>query len=452
MATEADEREANFDGLVGPTHSYAGLSYGNVASQTNVGREASPRRAVLQGLGKMRALHRLGLVQGVLPPHERPFLPALRRLGFSGSDRDVIEKVARTDPALLAIASSASAMWTANAATVVPSRDADDGRAHLVVANLENRAHRAFEAPQTARTLRAIFADSARFVVHDALPGGQGFGDEGAANHTRLVGDRGAAHFFVHGRRALGSAVAPARYPARQTLEASCAVARLGRLDPARVVHAQQHPDVIDLGVFHNDVISVGHGALLLAHERAFLDRQATLAALRAVMPELVVAEVSEAELPVADAVSTYLFNSQIVTLPDARRVLVAPEETHSNERARRVVERLVSDGVLAAVHWFDLRESMQNGGGPACLRLRVALDGRERDAVTPGCLVDEASLDRLEGWATKHYRDRLRAEDLADPALLDESRAALDALTQLLGIGSVYPFQLSSQLGRDAL
>lgn len=448
MTSGAGEREANFDGLVGPTHSYAGLSYGNVASQKNSGRDASPRRAALQGLAKMRALHRLGLVQGVLPPHERPFLPALRRLGFSGSDRQVLEKVTRTDPTLLAIASSASAMWTANAATVIPSRDADDGRTHLVVANLENRAHRALEAPQTARTLRAIFADEARFVVHEALPGGQGFGDEGAANHTRLVGAGGAAHLFVHGREALGSAPAPARFPARQTLEASRAVARLGRLDPARVVHAQQHPDVIDLGVFHNDVICVGHGKLLMAHERAFVDRRGTLSALRALVPDIEVFEVSEAELSVSGAVTSYLFNSQVVTLPEGRRALVAPEETRSDARASAVVARALAEGAIDVVHWFDLRESMQNGGGPACLRLRVALDAEARAAVAPGCIVDDAQLDRLEAWATQHYRDRLRPEDLADPALLDESRAALDALTQLLGLGAIYPFQL----GSDAL
>lgn len=448
MTTGSDEREVNFDGLVGPTHSYAGLSYGNVASQKNAGREASPLRAVLQGLAKMRALVALGLVQGVLPPHERPFVPALRRLGYAGADHEILAKVAASDPTMLAVASSASAMWTANAATVVPSADADDGRTHLIVANLENRAHRALEAPQTARTLRATFPSAAHFAVHDALPGGQSFGDEGAANHTRLTGASGAAHFFVHGREALGGGEAPRRFPARQSLEASRAVARLGRLDPARVVHAQQHPDVIDLGVFHNDVIAVGHGSLLLAHERAFLDRAGTLASLRSLLPDLQVAEVSESELPVAEAVTTYLFNSQVVTLPSGARVLVAPEETRQSVRAHAVVERLIAEGALAAVHWFDLRESMQNGGGPACLRLRVALDARERAAVTPGCLVDAAKIDALEAWAKRHYRDRLRASDLADPKLLDESRAALDALTRLLGLGSIYPFQL----GTDAL
>jgi succinylarginine dihydrolase len=290
--------------------------------------------------------------------------------------------------------------------------------------------------------LRAIFRDEARFAVHDALPGGQGFGDEGAANHTRLVGSRGAAHLFVHGREALGSATAPRRYPARQTLEASRAVARLGALDPSRVVHAQQHPEVIDAGVFHHDVIGVGHANVMLVHERAFLDRDGTLAALRTRLPDLVVAEVRESELSVGEAVSTYLFNSQIVTLPSGARAMIAPEEAHANDRARAVIERLVADGTLSAVHYFDLRESMQNGGGPACLRLRVALDAPERASLRTG-LLDAAMIDRLEAWAKQHYRDRLRAEDLGDPALLDESRAALDALTQLLGLGSIYPFQI---------
>jgi succinylarginine dihydrolase len=437
------EREANFDGLVGPTHSYAGLSHGNVASKKNVGRTSSPRGAALQGLAKMRALHRLGLVQGVIPPHERPFVPALRRLGFHGSDHEVIHRAAKSDEALLAIASSASAMWTANAATVGPSADTSDGRVHFVVANLENRAHRAFEAPQTARTLRAIFRDARRFSVHDALPGGQGFGDEGAANHTRLVGRDGrATHFFVHGRRALGTAPIPSRFPARQTLEASEAVARLLHLDAARVVHAQQSPDAIDAGVFHNDVIAVGHGTLLFAHEHAFLERERVLAALRAGVEGFELFEVKGDELAVEEAVSTYLFNSQILTLPQGKRVLVAPEETRASPRAHAVVERAIAEGALAAVHYFDLRESMQNGGGPACLRLRVALREADLAGVAPGCVLDEPKIDALEAWVRAHYRDALAPEDLADPKLLDESRTALDALTQLLGLGSIYPFQ----------
>ncbi len=453
LSAQMSEREANFDGLVGPTHSYAGLSHGNVASTKNLGRVSSPKRAALEGLGKMRALFDLGLLQGILPPHERPFVPALRRLGLGGTDAEVLERAAKVDPILLALASSASPMWTANAATVAPSADARDGRVHFVVANLENRPHRAFEAPQTARTLRAVFPDAAHFAVHDALAFGQAFGDEGAANHTRLVGNDGrATHFFVHGRSAMGGGAQPKRFPARQTREASEAVARLLTLDPGRTVHAQQSPDVIDLGVFHNDVISVGHGSLLLAHEGAFLDRAGTRAALKAQVDGLEISEVSQESLRVEDAVTTYLFNSQLVTLPTGRRCLVAPEETRASDPARRAVDELIARDVIQEARYFDLRESMQNGGGPACLRLRVALTDAEQKRVAPGCLLDASKITALEAWVSKHYRDALRAEDLADPQLLDESRRALDELTQMLALGSIYPFQRTTGGDGEAL
>jgi succinylarginine dihydrolase len=438
-------REANFDGLVGPTHGYAGLSYGNVASTASTGAASSPRAAVLQGLAKMKALADLGLAQGVLPPHERPDVRALRRLGFSGNtDADVIARAAREDPTLLALVCSASAMWTANAATVAPSADVPDRRVHFTPANLSDRPHRSIEPEQTGRALRAVFPDPSRFVVHDHLAMGQAFADEGAANHTRLCtspGDPGL-HVFVYGRRALGEGTAPRRFPARQTLEASQAVARLHGLAPERTLFVQQSPDVIDEGVFHNDVISVGHERLLFFHERAFADR-GTLPAIRERFPPLEAVEVRDAEVSVADAVKSYLFNSQILTPRAGARILVAPEECRETPSTSRLLDRLLERGVFTEVRVFDLRQSMRNGGGPACLRLRVVLEPHELAAVRSTCLVDASSHARLVAWAEKRYRDRLVPGDLADPQLLVESRTALDELTQILGVGSIYPFQL---------
>ena len=97
--------EANFDGLVGPTHNYAGLSWGNVASRSNVHAQSNPREAALQGLAKMKRLADRGYVQGILPPHERPHLPTLRRLGFSGPDAAVLATVTGQAPELLAAVS-----------------------------------------------------------------------------------------------------------------------------------------------------------------------------------------------------------------------------------------------------------------------------------------------------------------------------------------------------------
>lgn len=439
----AKAREANFDGLVGPTHNYAGLSYGNIASSTHLGSVSSPRRAALEGLAKMKALAELGLVQGVLPPQERPDVRALRRLGFSGTDAQVIERAAKEDRTLLAIASSASAMWTANAATVAPSADTPDGHVHFTPANLIDRSHRSIEAEQTKRTLRAVFRDPKYFVVHEPLAMGQAFGDEGAANHTRLWDGERALHVFVYGRRGMGANQdGPQKFPARQTLEASQAVARLHGLPEESVLFVQQSPDVIDSGVFHNDVIAVGHERLFFFHEHAFRDRDGALGAMRARIPDLEAVMVSASEMSVDEAVKSYLFNSQIVTPPRGGRFLIAPEECRAIPNVARVLDRLVDDGIFST-KFYDLRQSMRNGGGPACLRLRVVLEEEEIAALEPSVWITEASYETWVAWVEKHYRDRLSAEDLADPKLLDESRTALDELTRILRLGSIYPFQM---------
>jgi succinylarginine dihydrolase len=442
-------REANFDGLVGPTHNYAGLSFGNVASQTNEKSIANPLAAAKQGLRKMKQLADLGFLQGVLPPQERPSLRLLRELGFSGSDASVIERAAKDAPELLAAASSASAMWTANAATVSPSADTHDGRVHFTPANLTSKLHRAIEHEATRRTLSAIFADPARFAVHEALPGTPALGDEGAANHTRLCsqyGERGV-EFFVYGRSEYRRGPEPVRYPARQTFEASRAVAQRHGLSEAGTVYAQQSPEVIDAGVFHNDVIAVGNRQTLFCHERAFVDQGAVYDQLRTQLSEfgasLNVIEVPDARVSVADAVSSYLFNSQLLAGADDRDILVVPQECRENPRVSAYLDDLMSgSGPIGEVLVFDLRESMKNGGGPACLRLRVVVNEAERQAVTPGVWMGDALFARLDAWIGKHYRDRLAPSDLADPKLLDESRTALDELTQILGLGSLYDFQ----------
>ncbi|HEY3596941.1 MAG TPA: N-succinylarginine dihydrolase [Paraburkholderia sp.] len=441
--------EANFDGLVGPTHNYAGLSFGNVASLSNEKSAANPKAAAKQGLRKMKQLADLGFHQGVLPPHERPSMRLLRELGFSGDDATVLARVAIGAPELLSAASSASAMWTANAATVSPSADTEDGRVHFTPANLCSKLHRAIEHESTRRTLHTIFADDTRFAVHDALPGTPALGDEGAANHTRFCaayGERGV-EFFVYGRSEYRRGPEPKRYPARQTFEASRAVAQRHGLAEQATVYAQQNPDVIDAGVFHNDVIAVGNGSTLFCHQQAFVEQRAVYDELRAKLAKLNapfnVIEVPDAQVSVADAVSSYLFNSQLLTRADGKQVLVVPQECRENDRVASYLDHLASHaGPIDDVLVFDLRESMKNGGGPACLRLRIVLNEAERAAVAPGVWMTDDLFGRVDAWIEKHYRDRLSSTDLADPQLLNESRAALDELTQILKLGSLYDFQ----------
>ena len=437
-------REHQFDGLVGPTHNYGGLSAGNVASTSHGGQTSHPRAAARQGLAKMKFVRDLGVRQAVLPPHDRPHLSTLRKLGFAGKDEDVIAAAAQGDALWLRLTSSASAMWTANAATVAPSRDAQDGKVHLTPANLQQMFHRAIEPETTTRVLRAIFADASRFVVHAPLPGGGQLADEGAANHTRLATSKGSVHVFAWGRRAWGDFVGPKKYPARQTREASEAVARLHALDPARCRFPQQHPAGIDEGAFHTDVLAVGNGRFLMLHELAFADKDAVVADLRAALgDELAVVEASTAELPAKSAIKAYPFNSQVLSRDDGTMCIVAPEDAREDEPSRRFLDKvLASGGPVKDVFYRDVRQSMNNGGGPACLRLRVPLEDAEAKAIGANVMLTDTLHATLGDWIDRRYRETVAPADLHDPALARETMEALDELTGILGIGSVYDFQ----------
>jgi len=440
--------EANFDGLVGPTHNYAGLSYGNVASLNNASASSSPKQAAKQGLTKMKALAELGMVQGVLAPQERPDIASLRRLGFGGTDANVLATAAEQAPAIFNACCSASSMWTANAATVSPSADTHDGKIHFTPANLTNKYHRSLEPLVTGKILQATFADQQHFSHHTHLPDNEHFGDEGAANHTRLCNEYGEAglEIFVYGRHAFdASKTAPKKFPARQTLEASQAVVRLHGLSSDNVVYIQQNPDLIDQGVFHNDVIAVGNQNVLFYHEQAFYHSSQAIAQIQQkfVGDELHFICVKTDEVSVADAINSYLFNTQIITLANGDMAIIAPTNCQENPAVSSYLTSLVKQNTpIKHVYYHDVKESMRNGGGPACLRLRVAMTEIEHAAVNQNTLINDTQFGRLNTWVDKHYRDTLHVSDLCDPQLLIESRTALDELTQLLQLGSIYPFQ----------
>jgi succinylarginine dihydrolase len=409
-------REINFDGIVGPSHNYAGLSLGNLASTRNAGDVSRPRAAALQGLDKMRANLALGLVQGLFVPPPRPADTWLAALGTT---------IETADPALAASAMSASTMWAANAATVSPAADTADGKCHLTVANLKTMPHRSHEWPGTLAQLRLAFAHSA-FTVHDPVP--PAFGDEGAANHMRFAPAHGQAgvEVFVYG-------VSGGAFPARQHAEASKAIARLHRLDPGRTLFVEQSEAAIAAGAFHNDVVAVANERVLFAHEQAFADRAGFLDRLAGLLPEVEVLEVPASEVPIADAIRSYLFNSQLVTPPDGAMTLLAPTEARETPSVAAWIERhLASNGAIRRVEYVDVRQSMANGGGPACLRLRVACDP---ETVDPRFLVDAGRLDRLADVIARHWPEEIAVADLQQPALIAAVRAARLALTEALGI-----------------
>ncbi|SMF71175.1 N-succinylarginine dihydrolase [Allosphingosinicella indica] len=410
--------EINFDGIIGPSHNYAGLSLGNIASASHAGQTSRPREAALQGIAKMRHNLRIGLPQGAFAPLPRPDRPWLAELGVGSKDA--------VPESLRYAAFSASAMWAANAATVSPAPDTADGRCHLTVANLKTMAHRSHEWPDTLRQLRLAFSDERHFRIHDPVP--PAYGDEGAANHMRLcrAHDAAGVEVFVYG-------VSGGPFPARQHVEASRAIARLHGLDERRTIFAAQAEEAIAAGAFHNDVVAVANENVLFAHEQAFADKQALYADLRRMLPEVEIVEVPAARVSLADAVASYLFNAQLVTLPEGGMGLVLPEEARGTQAVWTWLQEMAAgNGPIRKLFVVDVRQSMANGGGPACLRLRVVADPA---TVDPRVLMDEAKLDRIASAIEDHWPETIAPGDLADPALVARIESARTALLDAMDL-----------------
>lgn len=411
--------EINFDGIVGPSHNYAGLSLGNIASASHAGDPSYPRAAALQGVAKMRGnLARLG-VQGFLLPLPRPNSALQAALVLDGTE----------PPQLRAAPWSASSMWTANAATVSPAPDTADGRCHLTPANLVTMLHRAQEWPDTKRQLEIAFGDTKHFAIHEAVP--PSFGDEGAANHMRLCESHEASgvEVFVYGRTG-------GPFPARQHEQASRLVARAHGLDPARTVLIEQNPEAIAAGAFHNDVVAVANGRVLFTHDMAFADQQGAYAAIRAAFPALEVVEVPSSAVSLQEAIRTYLFNAQLLTLPSGEMALIVPEECRESAAVWSWVEAMLAgNGPIRQVIPVDVRQSMANGGGPACLRLRVVCDPA---TVDPRFLLDDTKADRIERTIAEHWPEQIDPSDIGSEALAQSVIAARLALLEVLDLAQL--------------
>jgi len=428
--------EVNFDGLIGPTHNFSGLAYGNTASMVNQHKVSHPQQAALEGLNKMKLVYSYGIKQGFIPPQTRPNVDILRQHGYTGNDHDVIIQVAKENFNLLLTASSASSMWVANAATVTPSIDSDDSKVHITPANLFSHAHRSYESDQTYEFLKQIFPTE-RFIIHLPLAE-QNMCDEGAANHMRLCSRHGkkGLHIFVYGRG--DDEHSNLKYPARQCLRASQQIVRSHRINQEQVIFARQNPEVIEQGVFHNDVIAMSNENVLIFHEHAYCDFERLRKEIsekfeKVASAKLYLIVVKDAQLSVPQAVSSYLFNSQLVTKPDGRMLLIAPVES-SQGKSKEIIDELIhSDNPVDEVRFVSLQQSMFNGGGPACLRLRVPLTEEELKDVNPGFLLDERKFNSLQEWVIQNYRPNLDISDLKSTRLFLESKKALEDLVGLI-------------------
>lgn len=442
--------EVNFDGLVGLSHHYGGLSYGNVASLLNQSTPSNPQAAALQGLEKMKLLMDLGIKQAILPPHERPYLPLLRQLGFQGDDFSIISQAYKDSPEILFSCCSAAAMWTANAATVSPSADSLDGKVHITAANLSDKFHRSIEYATTKKILKKIFSNPSHFVHHAAPPPGSYFSDEGAANHNRFCKSHGekGLQLFVYGKKTFNvQQESPQKFPARQAFEASQAIAKNHQVEHA--LFAQQNPHAIDAGVFHNDVISLANQNVFLFHEEAFTETDRIIKEIQHhfeihIKSPFIPIKIKSNQVSLDQAVSTYLFNSQLISLPDATMILVCPEECELQPQIKKIIEDIIAEpsNPIQKAYFLNLHQSMANGGGPACLRLRIVLTEEELKKIHAPIFLTNENYPILKQWIKKNYRDRLVAKDIIDPLFYKETKTALDELTEILNLGSIYDFQ----------
>lgn len=405
--------EINFDGIIGPTHNYAGLSLGNLASSNNAGATSYPRAAALQGIEKMRANIGLGLAQGFFMPLDRP-----NHHWLSGLATDMQS----AERHIQAAAFSASSMWAANAATVSPAPDTADGKCHLSAANLLTMAHRSHEWTGTLAQLHLAFANEGHFAVHGPVPAP--FGDEGAANFMRLCASHDAPgiEIFVYGKTG-------GPFPARQHIEASKAIARAHRLNPAKTLFVQQSEMAIAAGAFHNDVVAVANERVLLTHEHAFENPEQVYADVKRLMPEAEIIIVPADRVSLADATQSYLFNAQLVTIPNGGMALILPNEAQENARVWGwLTEMIDGNGSIRRLVPVDVRQSMANGGGPACLRLRVVADPA---TVDQRFMADATKLDTIKEVVAAHWPETIVPDQLGDPDLLGKVRLARLALLE---------------------
>lgn len=440
-------QEFNIDGLIGPTHHFGGLGIGNIASESNRSRLSHPRRAALEGLSKMRKLHELGIPQFFLPPPKRPNGAWLRSIGFDQSNPDDWKRCFDCFPTVFSSALSSSFMWMANAACVSAGVDSSDGKNRVVVANLAASLHRGQEREERFAQLASMFRHSGETEVVRGLPGLTPLRDEGAANIMRLWNaqrDQGI-YVFVFGERErntieVNQSTSPVRQPAihpsRQTSLASRLVSNLLRIPSSRSLFVQQHPEAIDAGAFHNDVIATSHENFLLVHSRAFQDQPRELERISDTFRQqngdsLRILEVDETELTLEQAVATYLFNSQIVTQRDGSWAMLCPVECQQSESAQRVLRRIQQvESRIRDIEFVSLRESMANGGGPACLRLRAYATKRELATLPARYRIDDQSLAFLGRFIESEYPESVRLSDFLDNDLRQHCEWISDAIS----------------------
>lgn len=433
--------EVNLDSLIGLGHHFGGLSPGNLASTTHKNELSNPQAAALQGLEKAWLLQTITSRQLLLPPLLRPHESLLQTAGFIGSYESAMARALEVEPDLVSAIWSSSFVWTANLGIFTPSCDSASGKSHLTLANLCTNLHRSLESGERFESLQKWL--SGAINVHAPLPSSLSLADEGAANHTRffsLTNPECGLHHFVYGLSPEGTphSQKTSIYPARQSLRAAQWIARRHELIENHVMYTQQNPNVIDQGVFHNDVICTGHGSFLLCHEQAFVHGMNEVDLLRRRFQELTgdalcVELVSSQQLSVELAVKTYLFNSQLVLTPQGP-VIIAALECERHPQTYTLLQDLKQRWSLAGLYFVDLTQSMHNGGGPACLRLRLPMKPSQYQKLSAFHLTPKR-YQQLKTLIEKDYPTQLTKSMLIDKSYRDHAVAVQEKILQIFGL-----------------
>ena len=329
-----------------------------------------------------------------------------------------------------------------NAATFSPSIDSYDQNIHITPANLNSMFHRSIEHEFTKTQLELMFGGIAQ--VHKPIKNISGYGDEGAANHLRVCAQHLMPGFqiFIYGSSAFESHQG---IIARQAEEISQAVSTQHQLDPERVLFLKQNEQAINSGSFHNDIVSLANEEVFIFHQEAFADRvelERVLHHLKEHVKGFHPIEILSEDISLDDLVSSYLLNSQLITVDNNEMMMLLPEEVHNHPNCMRWLEEIKSSSPIKHLEFVDIRQSMMNGGGPACLRFKAVVNNDEFDKLNEKFLLSPTKLMDLRALVSKHYRDKLYPEDLLDIKLIQESYTFLDELTQLLDLGDIYNFQ----------
>ena len=232
---------------------------------------------------------------------------------------------------------------------------------------------------------------------------------------------------------------------ARQAEEISQAVSTQHQLDPDRVLFLKQNEQAINSGSFHNDIVSLANEEVFIFHQEAFADRvelERVLHHMKDHVKGFHPIEILSEDISLDDLVSSYLLNSQLITVKNNEMMMLLPEEVQNHPNCMRWLDEIKSSSPVKHIEFVDIRQSMMNGGGPACLRFKTVVNNDEFDKINKKFLLSPKKLMDLRALVSKHYRDQLNPEDLLDIKLMQESYTFLDELTQLLDLGAIYNFQ----------